>query len=417
MALGTGYPGMLAVKFEGGSVVVIIHFFPFLDTVTTLAVGRTIIFKLPAVYVFVTGDALAADWRKDYFGLRCSIRLVTGTTGYPVVRTFQLECCCAVIETGGSPAFGDVTLVAVLFGVVLFLKCVLVDVFVTVHTSLTNISELPFRLFRLIQVAGETGCGYVRACEREVCFFVFRHTEQGVVKSVYIMTFGTIPVLVCTGEYCFMVILVARKAVAEFQRFDKVGEVTVLAIYCSMPAQQREICIGMVEILRHAGYFEALFVMARFTLPAELSLVDVFVAYNTIRIFYTRSVLKYLRYRNIQIMAVLATDGLVLARERKSCLVVVEFVVQNFESLLGMAFLAVVAQFVPVHVLVTTVAIGVGYTREALKFGVIPCLFRVTFYAAHIFVFSGQRIMRLFVSESGGWRKVVGGMTLGAVDG
>lgn len=69
MALGAGYLGMLAVKFEGGSVVVIIHFFPFLDTVTTLAVGRTIIFKLPAVYVFVTGDALAADWRKDYFGL------------------------------------------------------------------------------------------------------------------------------------------------------------------------------------------------------------------------------------------------------------------------------------------------------------------------------------------------------------
>lgn len=417
MALGTGYLGMLAVKFEGGSVVVIIHVFPFLDTVTTLAVGRTILFKLPAVYVFVTGDALAADWRKDYFGLCASIRLVTCTTGYPVVRSLQFESGRTVIKPGCCPAVGNMALAAILFGVVLCLKGILVDIFMTVHTALTNISELPLRLFVFIQVAGETWCGYVRAREREVCLFVFRHTEQGVVKSVYIMTFGTIPVLVCTGEYCFMVILVARKAVAEFQWFDKVGEVTVLAIYRSVPAQQREICVGMVEILRHTGYFEALFVMAQFTLPAELSLVDVFVAYNTICIFYTRSVLKYLRYRDIQIVAVLATDGLVLARERKSCLVVVEFVVQNFESLLGMAFLAVVAQFVPVYVLVTTVAIGVGYTREALKFGVITCLFRVTFYAAHIFVFPGQRIMRLFVSESGGWCKIVGGVALGAVDG
>jgi hypothetical protein len=40
---------------------------------------------------------------------------------------------------------------------------------------------------------------------------------------------------------------------------------------------------------------------------------------------------------------------------------VVEFVVQYLESLLRVTFLAVVAQFVFVYVLMTTVAIGKGY--------------------------------------------------------
>jgi hypothetical protein len=88
-------------------------------------------------------------------------------------------------------------------------------------------------------------------------------------------------------------------------------------------------------------------------------------------------------------MAVLATDRLVLSRKGKPCFVVIEFIVQNLESLLCMALLAVVAQFVLVYILMAAVAIGKGYSRKTLKLGVIPGFFRVTFYTAHIFVLPG----------------------------
>lgn len=237
MALGAGYLGMLAVKFEGGSVVIILHLLPFLNPVTTPAIGSAIFLKLPAVYIFMAGDTLGANWCKNYVGLCSGIRLVTRTTGYPVMRTFQLEGCCAVVETSGRPAFGDVALVTVLFGVVLCLKGILVDIFVTVHTALSDISELPFRLFRLIQVTGEAGCGYVRACERENRFFVFRDTKKRIVKPVYIVTFRTVSVFVGLCESRFMVILVTGIAIAEFQRLDEVGNVTILAINRSVHAQ------------------------------------------------------------------------------------------------------------------------------------------------------------------------------------
>ena len=237
VALGAGYLCMLAVKFEGGSVVIILHLFPFLNPVTTPAIGSTIFLKLPAVYIFMAGNALGANWRKNYAGLCCSIRLVTRTTGYPVVRTFQFEGCCTVVETRGRPAFGDVALVTVLFGVVLCLKGILVDVFVTVHTALSDISELPFRLFRLIQVTGEAGRGYVRARKREVRLLMFRHTEKRIVKPVYIVTFRTVSVFVGLCENRFMVILVTGIAIAEFQRLDEVGNVTILAVNRSVHAQ------------------------------------------------------------------------------------------------------------------------------------------------------------------------------------
>ena len=171
----------------------------------------------------------------------------------------------------------------------------------------------------------------------------------------------------------------------------------------------------MIEIFRNTGNFEALLVMARLALLAEFPLMHILVTNDAISIFNTESVLKHVGYRHVQIMAVLATHHLVLPRKGKPCFIVVEFVVQNFESLLGMAFLAVVAQFVLVYILMTTVAIGKGYSRKTLKLGVIPCFFRMTFYTAHIFVFPGQRIMRLFVSESGCRCKVVGSVALGAI--
>ena len=173
----------------------------------------------------------------------------------------------------------------------------------------------------------------------------------------------------------------------------------------------------MIEIFRNTGNFEALLVMARLALLAEFPLMHILVTNDAISIFNTEPVLKHVGYRHVQIMAVLATDRLVLPRKGKSCFVVIEFVVQNLESLLCMALLAVVTQFVLVYILMAAVTIGKGYSRKALKLGVITGLFRVTFYTAHVFVLPGQRIMCLFVSESGCRCKVVGSVALGAIHG
>ena len=213
------------------------------------------------------------------------------------------------------------------------------------------------------------------------------------------MTFGTIPVLVCTGEYRFVVILVTGIAVAEFQRLDKIGDVTILAVHGCVFALQRKVCIGMVEVLRNSRNFETFLVVTRLALAAEFTLVHVLVADNTVCILYPDPVLKYFSYRNLQIVAVPATDGLVFPREGKPCSVVVEFVVQYLESLLRVTFLAVVAQFVFVYVLMTTVAIGKGHPRKSLKFCIVSGLFRVTLNTSHVLVLARQRIVCLFMPE------------------
>lgn len=52
---------MFSIQFESSFIVVVFHLFPFLDTVTTPAVGGTILFKLFAVHIFMTGDTLGSD--------------------------------------------------------------------------------------------------------------------------------------------------------------------------------------------------------------------------------------------------------------------------------------------------------------------------------------------------------------------
>jgi len=177
MAPGTGYLRMFTVKFEGSSVVVKFHLFPFLDAMTTPAIGRAILFKLSAVYVFMASGTLGSNRCKNNFGLCGFIRLVTRTARYPVMCPLQFETGHTVVKSGGRPAFSDVALAAVLFRVIFCLKRVFMDVFMTVHTALTNISELPFRLFGLVKVTRKAGRGDVRAREREIRLPVLRHTE------------------------------------------------------------------------------------------------------------------------------------------------------------------------------------------------------------------------------------------------
>jgi hypothetical protein len=193
--------------------------------------------------------------------------------------------------------------------------------------------------------------------------------------------------------------------------------VAVFAIDRRMPAEQGEICIGVIEIRGYALYFETLFIVAGFTFPAEFTLVYVFVAGNTVGIFDTNPVLEYFSDRNIQIMAVFATDCLVLACKRKPRFAVIELAVQHLKPLLCVTFLAIVTQFVSVNVLVATAAVDKGYTGETLKFRIVSGLFRVALNASHVFVLARQRIMRLFVPELRCRREIICSVTLSTVNG
>jgi hypothetical protein len=197
---------MFSIQFESSFIVVVFHLFPFFDTVTTPAVGGTILFKLFAMYIFMTGDALGSDRGEHHPGLGGGIRFVTCAARYTIVRTLQPEGGQIVVKTCCCPTFCIMAFFTVLFRVVSGGKIFLVNIFMAICAFRTYVSELPFRLLGFVKVTGEAGCGYVRACERKRSLLVLSHTEKRIVKAVYIVAFSAIAIPVDLGENRFVII-------------------------------------------------------------------------------------------------------------------------------------------------------------------------------------------------------------------
>lgn len=315
--------GVLAFQFEIRFIVVEALDGPAFKAVATRAVVCSFHFKLPLVRILVAvGAGSGQSCKLPLRMLR--VRQVAGPAILLRMGALQAKRRPAMVEAVLlPPARRGMALPAVLVGIPFRRNLPQVDVLMAIHAALAQSAESPLTF---LLVAGETGCGRMRAFQGKFGFRMVFQAEPAFGKTVHRMAFSAVGTDAVAGKLVIVVIGMAGSAAAVGQRLGHVVRYMAFpAVHGLVFSFEREARAVVVEGCREHHFPEPVFIVAFGALRTQFPLVDVPVAGGAVALRRPLAVLEHGQGSHaVKVMAFPATDLPVFAFEQKWRSVVIE---------------------------------------------------------------------------------------------
>ena len=261
--------------------------------------------KLLTVVVFMACETLVRQ-ALEFAYVVFPVRNVTRAAGLAGMRAGQFESRSGVIEIVIFPPAGaDMTVLTRLAGVEFLIDLGTVYVVVTIDAFFADLPEFPFLLILLM--AGKTRRSRMRPGQGESGAVMVGNGVVADLESIDRMAFGAIrrdhP---AGGKLVVVVVLMAVRTLKMGQGVEEIMGMAFFAIDRLVLAFQFESGHVVVEIIRHAGDPEGLFIMAIGALIAEFAFVGILMADRTIVCTHAFAVLENIEGFGCQVMACFA---------------------------------------------------------------------------------------------------------------